>query len=368
MLAIGLGASALGVPNASFVQTPNGPIHESCVFRAGMNGELSDNKGNKWDTVLAAPSSCQRNGTASLIPDVTTYRQTYAMAVQTEKQGGYWKQMTADWVVPPIPSEDQEQVVYFWPGFKSGAPVMGRPVLQPVMQYGQDDSKTWQLQSWFVHETAVTGVAIPLLPGDRITSSMHFNTSTQLWTVKGTNLRSGESSVLSVSKSLLGGYDFEWAMLVCETIKRDGDCDSLPATTAGLTFSKVSVDGVAQSLDWEPVVGLQDCHEGIDVSKKSGDVLMSWSPAGHKAIDRKQDQEEPAPAMAPASTGNLTGELGIAPMAGTVGGASNSSQLPSDAMGSREGLVPHEAMSVGKGDKGNKGARDEHHVLLQPRH
>lgn len=58
-------------------------------------------------------------------------------------------------MVPELPENAEGQVDYFWPGFKSGEPEMGLPVLQPVLQYGQHGA-AWELQSWFVHGGAVS--------------------------------------------------------------------------------------------------------------------------------------------------------------------------------------------------------------------
>ena len=69
-------------------------------------------------------------------------------------------------------------------------------------------------------------------------------------------------------------YDFDWAMLVCETIKKDGQCASLPADDAGLTFTNVTLDGA--SADWTTREGLSDCAEDVEVAS-GGEVKMTWS-------------------------------------------------------------------------------------------
>ena len=156
---------------------------------------------------------------------------------------------------------------------------MGLPVLQPVMQYGQGATRKWELQSWFVHAPqAVTAPAVALSPGDEITSFMQYDAANEEWTVSATNLATGEDSTLTISKQKLGGYDFDWGMLVCETIKKDGQCESLPADDAGLTFTNVTLDGGA--VTWTTREGLSDCAEDVEVVDDSGDqVKMTWSYA-----------------------------------------------------------------------------------------
>lgn len=192
------------------------------------------------------------------------------------KNSSAWTEMTTDWVVPELPTSAGEQVVYFWPGFKATAPEMGYPVLQPVMQYGQDGKHSWQLQSWFVHgdaNVAVTGPAVDLSPGDKITSSMKYDASAKTWLVSGTNLRTGKTSDLKISRSRLGGYDFDWAMLVCETVKFDDDCAALPAQSS-LSFTNVTLNGF-KSIEWKERVGLKDCDQNIRAGSEN--VSLVWS-------------------------------------------------------------------------------------------
>ena len=103
---------------------------------------------------------------------------------------------------------------------------------------------------------------------------MAYDNKSEIWTVSGTNQRTKESSVLRISKKTIGGYEFEWAMLVCETIKPDGACDQLPADPKGLTFTNVEVDG--QKIDWIAREKLQDCNEKVRVNQY-GDVTMTWT-------------------------------------------------------------------------------------------
>lgn len=96
------------------------------------------------------------------------------------------------------------------------------------------------------------------------------------WTVSGTDVTTGETSTLKISKEKIGAkYKFDWAMMVCETIKNDGQCGLLPADAAGITFTNVTVDG--QKLKWIERENLADCKENV-TSLDGGDVIkMSWS-------------------------------------------------------------------------------------------
>eukprot|EP00937_MAST-01D_sp_MAST-1D-sp2_P002703 g2703.t1 len=247
------------------VHTPGGMVHADCVVM--YNG-----------TAAEVPAGC---AAGSSLPKAGRNQQIYAMDVHAKSSAGAWTSLNASWTVPKLPTEDNGQIVYFWPGFKSQQPEMGYPVLQPVMQYGQNSgfkrTKSWQLQSWFVHGGAVTAPAIDLSPGDRVESFMQYDAKSSEWTISGKNTNTGESTVLTISKEKLGGYDFEWAMLVCETIKQNGQCSSLPADDAGLTFDSVSGDGAA--VTWTERENLSDCAEKA-ATAGADTVKFSWSYGG----------------------------------------------------------------------------------------
>jgi hypothetical protein len=247
---------SLLVSSAEFIQTPGGLVDSSCIHEV-KNGATHDGA-ITCDIVAPVPN-----------------KQIYSMDVhaQSSNTSGFTS-FTADFIVPQLPATKGRQIVYFWPGFKSQQPEMGLPVLQPVLQYGQHGAE-WQLQSWFVHGGAVTAPAISVSPGDKITSFMKYDTTTETWTISGINTATQKSSVLKISKKKLGGYSFDWAMLVCETIKEDGKCDLLPADPAGLTFTNVTVDD--KPITWTVRENLDDCKEDVETDTAGDTVKMTWS-------------------------------------------------------------------------------------------
>jgi hypothetical protein len=264
-----IAATLASSATATFVRTPGGLVHESCIINA--EDAAAAFNASVVSCPFAAPAE-ERALEASARPT-----QIYAMDTHTQK-ATFWTNFTANWVVPKLPAAKNGQVVYFWPGFKSSKPEMGLPVLQPVMQYGQGLSRKWQLQSWFVHGGAVTAKAIALEPGDEVTSIMSYDAASTTWTISGTNVNSGESSVLTITRAKLGGYDFDWAMLVCETIKDTGQCDSLPADDAGLTFTNVTLDGNGlRFAPWIARHNLNDCNEAVTPNDAGDTVKMSWT-------------------------------------------------------------------------------------------
>jgi len=235
-------------------------MHKSCIYEV-PNGVPQD---------IDFLSQCK------YIPEPQPNLQIYAMDVHFSPSGGKAvTAMNASWTVPSLPKSNDGQVVYFWPGFKSTAPTMGLPVLQPVLQYGQHGA-SWQLQSWFVwgnNGISVTGPAISCNPGDKIESHMSYDSLNKIWTVYGVNLRTGQSSNLQINRSRACNCDYKWAMLVLETIMTQGACRDYPASPT-LTFTDVSVDG--EYPEWTTRVQMKDCKQAIKVTSKDT-VELSWS-------------------------------------------------------------------------------------------
>ena len=94
-----------------------------------------------------------------------------------------------------------------------------------------------------------------------------------VWTVYGENTNTGEQSILTITKKALKcDCDFEWAMLVHETItKKTNYCDTYPAPDA-IAYTKVMGDGDA--FDWVQRVQKNDCNQEISVD--GSDVTFSW--------------------------------------------------------------------------------------------
>jgi len=203
----------------------------------------------------------------------------------------------ADWTVPALPTEKgffSSQVVYFWPGFKAKQPEMGLPVLQPVLQYGEQ-KKSWMLQSWFVDGSdrsypVVTAPAIDVSPGDAITSYMNRSADGKTWTVSGTCTRTGKDSTLHVAFAKAGNTEYDYAMLVNENINVNKECARMPAGDddgkGTVTFTNVKVNGKVPQ--WTTRTNCKgntkcDCDNSAVVSG-TGDVTLGWN-SGKSAHD-----------------------------------------------------------------------------------
>jgi len=127
---------------ADYIRVPGGFwMHEDCIHIV-PNGELADfpecphpaRNANEWSP----------NGEP--VPNTQCYDQKAFITSSSE-----FTELNATFVVPPLPTTGVGQTVYLLPGFKATEPMIGRPVLQPVLQYGQGFGRNyWELQSWAV--------------------------------------------------------------------------------------------------------------------------------------------------------------------------------------------------------------------------
>jgi len=275
-------AVALPASQSDLFPVPGGfKAHPKCVYEV-INAALFDPMKDR-----AGHSDCRIQA-----PEIQIYAADVHQSVPSGKTG--WKSFTADWTVPPLPVKDGGQVVYFWPGFKSQQPEMGYPVLQPVLQYGQDGmghsrqllggggGGHWQLQSWFVDASqrfkypVVTAPAIKASPGDKITSYMQLDGD--IWTVSGTNTATGENSTLKIAKEHAGDCDYDFAMLVNENIDVNSKCSLMPAATE-IVFTNVKLDGAPAN--WTTRANCNgnpscDCANSAAVASGTGDVTLGW--------------------------------------------------------------------------------------------
>ena len=99
-----------------------------------------------------------------------------------------------------------------------------------------------------------------------------------VWTIAGIDKTTGQNSTLEITKRRAGNADYNYAMLVNENIGVDTNCDLMPATSTGLTFSNISLDG--GTANWTTRANCKadpacDCGNSATVTS-SGDVTLGW--------------------------------------------------------------------------------------------
>eukprot|EP00463_Aulacantha_scolymantha_P002563 TRINITY_DN3305_c0_g1_i1.p1 TRINITY_DN3305_c0_g1~~TRINITY_DN3305_c0_g1_i1.p1 ORF type:complete len:194 (+),score=34.74 TRINITY_DN3305_c0_g1_i1:255-836(+) len=177
-------------------------------------------------------------------------------------------QMNTTFVVPGLPTAHRSATVYLWPGFKGEQPVIGYPVLQPVLEWHGSD---WILRSWLVGVgSAVNTNPINVRAGDTIPTYMGL--VNKEWTVYGLDDRTHQTAILHVTQSRAGG-DYNWGVQVMETIVPEGDCTYYPSS-GGIKFTGITVNNAATPITMTCAVHDHTCDQKC--SSDAGTVTFTW--------------------------------------------------------------------------------------------
>jgi hypothetical protein len=229
--------SSLNVPPAAgpnrptnvpdgYVITPIGFFHPSCV-QSLAKGErlLADGRVQHADGTLeenvavcnyphytrgGIPVTPEENKTtANRSPEISGWIES--ASITTGSANKSYGALIATWTVPPQPSTDDGQTLFFFPGFEDINNTQS--ILQPVLRW---NSGQWSVASWncCLNGIATSSPGVGVTAGDKIygsiTSSCPSGTlSCATWNVLSLDLSTGESTTLSNTPS--EGQVFNWA-------------------------------------------------------------------------------------------------------------------------------------------------------------
>jgi hypothetical protein len=135
-----------------YVRTPNGYYHRSCVHDLGENAIVDRESASK----CAFPFYPARTVDDSPVP--FTQNPAWHAYAYNDNTATPFKTFTATWGVPPAPTSQNSQVVYFFPGFE---PADHSVIIQPVLQWNHDKSQQWEIASWYCDNGGNCGHSTP---------------------------------------------------------------------------------------------------------------------------------------------------------------------------------------------------------------
>ncbi len=236
-----------------YVITPFGYFHASCVQSLAKGDRiLADGRMQRADGATAQSAAVctyahyTRSGeriepvsalsrkqpgspSAGASPEINGWLEVEGITTgsPTVSYGG----MTARWTVPPAPSAQDGQVLFFFPGLEDINDTQS--ILQPVLQW---NSGQWSIASWncCLNGIVTNSPGVNVSPGNRIygsiTSTCPAGTLTcATWNVLSLDLTTGESTTLGATPS--DGQTFNWAfggvlepyyVISCEDFPPDG--------------------------------------------------------------------------------------------------------------------------------------------------
>src|SRR5271155_1022112 len=243
-----------GVPE-EYVITPSGYFHPSCV-RELSKGEilLSDGRfvQHADGSVENIPACSYSHYTAggemitggtleSVPPTISHSWIEYGDTTTTTAYGD----LTAIWPVPPTPTSNDGQTVFFFPGLEDYNDVVS--IIQPVLGWNafSNFSNEWSIASWNCcpggNEYYSTPLAVNV--GDTILGSINStcsagNESCSKWNVTTEDDTTGKSTILSGTSS--EGQTFNWAFGGALEVYNIVQCNDYPPG-GELTFSDIGL-------------------------------------------------------------------------------------------------------------------------------
>jgi hypothetical protein len=239
----------LEVPEA-YVVTPFGYFHPSCVLMLA-EGEtlLADGRVEHADGMQEAVHVCSYShythggaivpAEASGMNPLVINGWLESVSATTNKSYG---KIAATWIVPPSPTSDDGQILYFFPGLEDMSNVIS--IVQPVLQWGNNGifgGRYWLVASWNCCINGTTWYSTPLdvSVGDTILGTIiptckpgsHYCPT---WNVVSKDQTTGKKTTLA--KTHADGQIWNWAFGAVSEDYNLVQCGDFP-NDSSLTFT-----------------------------------------------------------------------------------------------------------------------------------
>jgi sugar lactone lactonase YvrE len=234
-----------------YVVTPSGYFHPSCVKQLGKGDTLRPDEhaiqhsDGSFDSIPVCDYP-HYNARGEIVPNTKEQGNTPSIShawledygVETSSSYG---ELAANWIVPPAPTSNDGQVLYFFPGMEDYNAV--DTIIQPVLAWNNDSSNTfaplnvWSIASWNCCYSGTTFESTPVTvsSGDTIFGTMTSTCSAGtlscgLWNITTTDVTSVQSTTLPQSSSQ--GQTFNWAFPGVLEVYNISQCSDYPPNAA----------------------------------------------------------------------------------------------------------------------------------------
>jgi hypothetical protein len=191
----------------------------------------------------------------------------YASVTTTSSYG----ELYAEWTVPPTPTSNDGQTLFFFPGLEDSKDVV--TILQPVLGWNSDYASAWGIASWNCCEKGTTYEATPqpVSPGDTILGYM-FDTcsagtlSCGSWNIVTWDLQNGNYSQLLNTSSFK--QTFNWAFAGAVEVYNIKQCTDYPSNgtyygSHAISFNEVGLYNDSFALIASPAWSISNVSTGL---------------------------------------------------------------------------------------------------------
>lgn len=271
-----------------FLITPFGYFHPSCLYEIKVSERLDaeDNvvrtNGRMDPLPLCRHSHFDRNGGEHRPLLTLPYTHSWAAAVLTKTQPLQF--LSTAWTVPPNPSRDGSQVVFFFPGIQNSNPT--DTILQPVLEWNQMSSHKWTLRSWLCcrNGNGLYSSALIVKPGQQILGSV-WGTNCDIATgvcAEWQTITSVAGGAATVLNSDSYGEPLDFPVVGAMEGYNIVSCDQYPGTRGGMntvSFSQANVSLVGGSPikpAWTPYVWSLTPSCNVNATWINNTANLSW--------------------------------------------------------------------------------------------
>jgi hypothetical protein len=229
-----------GVPDG-YVITPFGYFHPSCVRHIAAGATvLADGRVQHADGAVDEKAPVcnypRYSPTGKLVTADTAKEEPPSIRHSWIEDGNTatntaYGEISATWTVPPSPTADDGQTIYFFTGFDNYSSDIS--ILQPVLEWNSNYTNAWGIASWNCcpSGTADHSSAVSVSPGDTIlgtvTSTCSAGTeSCSTWNITTDDQSSGLSTTLSNTPS--EGQTLNWAFAGALEVYNVAQCSDYP--------------------------------------------------------------------------------------------------------------------------------------------
>jgi hypothetical protein len=271
---------------ANYVITPAGYFHPSCVRQLGRGESLlADGR------VLQHADGTLENIPACEFPHYTSRGEVITPGAQPPTIGHSWiedsnvttsssyGEITATWAVPPSPTGNDSQTVYFFPGLEDINDIVS--IIQPVLGWNADYKDAWGIASWNCCVSGTTWESSPVRvnSSDTILGTVRSTCSPGVltcptWNITTNDVTLGKSTTLSNSPN--EGQTFNWAFAGALEVYNIVNCNDYPAN-GSINFYAVALYDYNFNQISSPAWSIGSYYSGLTPQCSYGGSVASTS-------------------------------------------------------------------------------------------
>ena len=258
----------------NYLITPFGYFHPSCVVQLAKGDELLTNKGviqhsNGTSSKMPMCAFAHYRADGERVmgdeqgiknPDISHAWIEYASVVDV--QGKSYGYLYAEWPVPPTPTANDGQTLYYFPGVEDIDDVV--TIIQPVLGWNSDYASAWGIASWNCCESGTTYEATPqqVSSGDTIYGVIGCATAQPCtsWYISTFDYQNGKQSYFSNTPSY--GQTFNWAFAGVLEVYNIKQCSDYP-TNGSTAFGSITLTSQSGVVITNPAWNMTNWASGL---------------------------------------------------------------------------------------------------------